>query len=86
MSAQLSHPRIGRSLISSVVGGFLLLSACGNSGSTETSTDSLPTTVTSDSFGAPASGRTLRVPQDYRTVQGAVDSAAEGDLILISPG
>jgi len=35
----------------------------------------------------PASpGRTIRVPQDRATIQAAVDAAAPGDLILISPG
>jgi plastocyanin len=33
-----------------------------------------------------ASGRVRRVPQEYPTIQGAVDAALPGDLILISPG
>lgn len=35
---------------------------------------------------AQASGNTVRVPQDQPTIQKAVDNAAPGDLILISPG
>jgi hypothetical protein len=31
-------------------------------------------------------GSTLRVPQDYATVQAAIDAAADDDLILVSPG
>lgn len=32
------------------------------------------------------SGRTLRVPEDYPTVTGAVQAAASGDMISIAPG
>ena len=32
------------------------------------------------------SGRTYRVPQDEQTIQGAVDVAAPGDMVLVSPG
>jgi plastocyanin len=32
------------------------------------------------------SGTTLRVPQDHQTIQGAVDIAEPGDMILIGPG
>jgi plastocyanin len=33
-----------------------------------------------------ASGVTRRVPQDYRTIQAAVDAARPGDLVLVGPG
>lgn len=33
-----------------------------------------------------ASGRTIRVPADSKTIQGAVDRAKPGDLVLVSPG
>lgn len=33
-----------------------------------------------------ASGRTIRVPADAKTIQGAVDRARQGDLVLVSPG
>jgi plastocyanin len=33
-----------------------------------------------------ASGRTIRVPADATTIQSAVDRAAPGDLVLVSPG
>ncbi len=33
-----------------------------------------------------ASGRTIRVPGDTATIQGAVDRAKRGDLVLVSPG
>lgn len=35
---------------------------------------------------ADAAGTTIRVPQDHATVQGAVDAASAGDLILIDEG
>jgi nitrous oxidase accessory protein NosD len=74
------------SLKAALIAATIFLGACSNDGSTVMSTDSLPTTVTADTSGVAASGRTLRVPQDHGTIQEAVDSAAEGDLILISPG
>jgi plastocyanin len=33
-----------------------------------------------------ASGVTRRVPEDYRTIQQAVDAARPGDLVLVGPG
>jgi hypothetical protein len=36
-------------------------------------------------FDTPAQN-IIRVPADYPTIQGAVDAAGEGDLILVSPG
>lgn len=33
-----------------------------------------------------ASGRTIRVPADAKTIQAAVDRAGKGDLVLVSPG
>jgi len=33
-----------------------------------------------------ASGETIEVPADHETIQGAVDAAGVGDLVLISPG
>jgi plastocyanin len=33
-----------------------------------------------------ASGRTIRVPADAKTIQAGVDRAATGDLVLVSPG
>jgi plastocyanin len=35
---------------------------------------------------AKASGATRRVPEDYRTIQAAVDAAKPGDLVLVGPG
>ena len=55
-------------------------------------TTSAPLTVTIDNGGSeppppppPASG-TIRVPQDYATIQKAVDAAGDGDTILVGPG
>ena len=33
-----------------------------------------------------ASGRTIRVPDDAKTIQAGVDRAKQGDLVLVSPG
>ncbi len=33
-----------------------------------------------------ASGRTIRVPADAKTIQAGVDKAKQGDLVLVSPG
>ena len=33
-----------------------------------------------------ASGRTIRVPADAKTIQAGVDQAKKGDLVLVSPG
>lgn len=43
-------------------------------------------TSNSSSDGTKASGRTIAVPADQSTIQGAVDAAEPGDLILVSPG
>jgi parallel beta-helix repeat protein len=55
-------------------------------------TTSAPVTVTIDNGGSeppppppPASG-TIRVPQDYATIQKAVDAAGDGDTIVVGPG
>jgi plastocyanin len=47
----------------------------------------VPAAVTEQAPKAHAGGaRTIRVPKDQKTIQSAVDRAAPGDLILISPG
>lgn len=38
------------------------------------------------STGDPGEGSVLAVPDDFETIQAAVDAAAPGDLVLISPG
>jgi hypothetical protein len=55
-------------------------------------TTSAPVTVTIDNAGSeppspppPASG-TIRVPQDFATIQRAVDAAGDGDTIVVGPG
>jgi plastocyanin len=48
----------------------------------------VPTAVTEQAPKPRANGqaRTIRVPKDEKTIQSAVDSAAPGDLVLVSPG
>ena len=62
----------------------LLVTACGTSD--ETSTEGAPAEGGASIGDGTASGTTIAVPADYDTIQGAVDAAAPGDLILISPG
>lgn len=47
-----------------------------------------PTEVIDSTNEAPAewSGRTVRVPADYATIQSGVDAAEPGDLVLVGPG
>ncbi|HSB15881.1 MAG TPA: right-handed parallel beta-helix repeat-containing protein [Bryobacteraceae bacterium] len=35
---------------------------------------------------APSPGSALRVPQDFATIQSAIDTAKDGDVVLVSPG
>jgi hypothetical protein len=54
-------------------------------------TTSAPITITIDNGGSepppppPPSG-TIRVPEDYSTIQQAIDAAGDGDTILVGPG
>src|SRR4029453_2412370 len=66
-----------RRLMGLVLAGAMLAAACG--GDDDSS---------SDDAGPPGSqeAATLHVPDDYPTVQKAVDAAEPGDLVLISPG
>ncbi len=60
-----------------------VIASCGGSDSspaTEAPATEAPATE------APATEGVLNVPADYPTIQGAVDAAVEGDLILIAPG
>jgi len=81
--------RFLRALIGVSVLGLSLV-ACGSGDdeaevpNTEAPTSEAPTTE-APSTEAPADG-VLNVPDDYATVQAAVDAAVEGDLILIAPG
>src|SRR6476620_2075676 len=45
-----------------------------------------PSSGPSASAGSAATGTTLAVPDDYPTIQAAVDAAVSGDLVLVSPG
>jgi hypothetical protein len=58
------------------VGVLALTAACGDD----------DTSDGGDSGGDEAEGDTLNVPDDYDTIQEAVDVAAPGDLVLIEPG
>jgi len=64
-------------LIAVVLTFAMVLAAC-SSGSSSQGSSAEP--------GTKASGHTIAVPADQPTIQGAVDAAAPGDLILVSPG
>ncbi len=59
-------------LLAVVAALALLASACGDSDSTDEGDD--------------GDSATIQVPEDHPTIQGAVDAADPGDLVLISPG
>jgi len=45
-----------------------------------------PALTTGILFASTADAATIRVPADVATIQGAIDSAASGDIVLVSPG
>lgn len=70
------HPRpVTVTAAGLAVAACLLAVGCGGGGDAATST-----------ANTAMSGKTIRVPADQPTIQGAVDAAGEGDLVLISPG
>ena len=80
-----------RSIVAAATAVALLLAACGDEQSASSTTASAPeTTGVTDAEPAPETteGATgvLHVPEDYDTIQGAVDAAVPGDLILIASG
>ena len=68
-----------------------LLAACGGTSTppnpSVTSATSAPSAAAETTHAQPGrTPRTIRVPQDAATVQGALDSTQPGDLVLIAPG
>lgn len=53
---------------------------------TGTDTDTDASTVTDGTAGETSAAATIAVPGDQPTIQAAVDAAAPGDLVLVSPG
>lgn len=87
-----------RSFVAAATAVALLLAACGNDDASSTTTAAPEATEatettgvgTTDSMPAPetTAGSTgvLHVPEDFETIQAAVDAAVPGDLILIGSG
>lgn len=89
-----------RSFVAVAVAAILVLAACGEqrSGDSTATSAAAETTLAADTTltGAPestsvdttaaAARGTITVPDDYATIQAAVDAAAAGDLILVEPG
>jgi hypothetical protein len=64
----------------------VLTAACGKSTSNTSPGGSTPGNGSTSVPPPAATGKTIKVPADKATIQAAVDAAASGDLILISPG
>jgi len=81
-----------RRLLAGLVATALVLVACGGSeDSASTTAPAAETTAGADTTSAPetttaASDGTITVPDDFATIQEAVDAAVPGDLILVKPG
>jgi hypothetical protein len=70
-----TNSRVGGAFVALVLTLALVVSAC-SSGSSDAKAEP----------GTKASGHTIAVPADHPSIQAAVDAAAPGDLILVSPG
>lgn len=77
MTVLRSAPRSRGAFIALIIAAALVVSAC-SSGGSGSDAKAEP--------GTKASGRTIAVPADHPSIQGAVDAASPGDLILVSPG
>ena len=75
----------------------VILASCGGDDSASTATDAATSTATdagtstdapvaTDAVDAGAADGVLSVPEEFTTIQEAVDAASPGDLVLISPG
>ncbi len=75
----------------------VILASCGGDDSASTATDAATSTATdagtstdapvaTDAVDAGAADGVLSVPEEFATIQEAVDAASPGDLVLISPG
>ncbi|HET6950453.1 MAG TPA: right-handed parallel beta-helix repeat-containing protein [Acidimicrobiales bacterium] len=69
-----------RALAALLVGALVLAAACGGDDDEGSGGDD------GGGAGETTGGTTLAVPEDYDTIQAAVDAASPGDLILVSPG
>ena len=80
---------IGRSLAATLAIAALSFAtaACGDGGSGDTDGGAAPEGTEAEVSAAAGSvDGALRVPQDYKTIQAAVDAAKAGDLVLVDEG
>ena len=78
-----------RRVLAAAVAAAVLLVACSDSESGSGGTTAGSTTATSEATTATSEARadgTLTVPEEFATIQSAVDAAQPGDLVLVSPG
>jgi hypothetical protein len=78
-----------RRLLAGVVAAAFVFAACGSDKTATTTTAAPETTAASlpsDTSTPSTDGATITVPDDYTTIQAAVDAASPGALILIKPG
>ena len=73
----MNNARTRGAFVSVIIAFALVVAAC-SSGSSSPEASAEP--------GTKASGHTIAVPADQPTIQGAVDAASPGDLVLVSPG
>ena len=73
-----------RALVSITLFGLVGFAACG--GDSDSADGGNAAGDTTDSSTAVDTTSTLRVPDDHRTIQAAVDAAEPGSLVLVAPG
>jgi hypothetical protein len=90
-----SNRRRSRAVIGFAVAASIVIASCGGDDgggeaapeTTTAATSSTEASDTSSTSEAPdATPATIRVPDDFPTIQEAVDAAKPGDLVLIAPG
>ncbi|PJI91125.1 right-handed parallel beta-helix repeat-containing protein [Luteimicrobium subarcticum] len=85
-TARRTVPTVVRTLSGAVLGAALLLGALAGCTSGSSPAPTPGASGTASTGGTGSTPGTIRVPQDATTIQGALDRAAPGDTVLVSPG